>query len=359
MSVYYIVFFLSLLLSKVIPGRTPREYLKQLLWVFTPLFLFGALRVDFGQDYAGYEAEYNEVHGLGYIDNNIHSEIGYQLLEIIMPSWRSMLVLTSFATCISWVFILYKYVPRRYLSFALILFFITGNFTFFTPVVTMRNGLAIACMLLSAELIVKRKFIFAFVIAFLAHYIHSSILLFMPIAIIVGNNKALSKNEVNVWLGVVLILFMLGATRIMNYITGFLGLYFDRYEAVLEYMKESTHDSLLVIVANMILGGGLFYHMYVHRNKLDGADNSIFRIGVIYLLCPLLGSLGGTRMQCFFLPFFILTLVKMYAQPWQNSFFKISYYTLAISYFLYSFFYVWQWNNPYFSFQTYKSVLGG
>lgn len=359
MSVYYAIFVFSLLLCKIIPCNNQKQYLNKLLLVFMPLFIFGALRVDFGMDYSAYEMEYYDVHSFGRIDNTLHSEVGYQLLEIIMPSWRSLLVLTSFATCMSWVFILYKYVSRQYLYFALVLFFIAGNFTFFTPIVSMRNGLAISCMLFSTELIIKRKYLIALVVAFLAHYIHSSILLFMPIAILVGSSTMLTRKEVHIWILAVVILVLLGATRILQYVTGFLSLYFDRYEVVLEEMKESSHNSLLVILANIILGSVLLYQMYINRNILDRAGNSIYRIGLIYLICPLLGPMGSTRMQCYFLPFFIVALVKMYSLPWHNKALKFGYYTLVISYYLYSFFYVWQWNNPYFDFQTYKSVLGG
>jgi hypothetical protein len=322
------------------------------------LFIFGALRVDFGIDYSAYEAEYYQVHTYETIDKEMHSEIGYQWLEILMPSWRMMLILTSFVTCFSWAYIFKKYVNRQYLTLAICLYFIAGNFTFFTPVVTMRNGLAIACLLLSTELIVQRKLIPAFAISFLAHYLHSSILLFMPIAILVGLSKKITKKEIYIWVAAFAVLFLLGAGSIMEYLTGFIWKYFERYGSVLEEMKQSTHSSWLVSIANIMLFTSLLSVMNYNKENLSKSDNTFFRIGIIYLICPFLGSLGTARMQSYFLPFFLISLVKMYSCQWKNKEIKIAFYTLVFAYYFYKFFYVWQWNNPYFVFQTYKSILG-
>lgn len=358
MTAYYIVFVLTLILCKAVPANTDRDYWRKLLIVFTPLFLFGALRVDFGIDYSVYETEYYQVHAHGTIDKEMHNEIGYQWLEILMPSWRMMLILTSFVTCFSWAYIFRKYVNRQHLTLAICLFFIAGNFTFYTPVVTMRNGLAIACMLLSTELIVQRRLVPAFTIAFLAHYLHSSVLLFMPIAILVGLNKKWTKKETYIWMAVFAALFFLGAGSIMERLTSFIWMYFERYGSVLEEMKQSTHNSLLVSLANVMLFAGLLSVMNYNKETLSKSDNTIFRIGIIYLICPFLGSLGTTRMQCYFLPFFVLTVVRMYTCQWKNSMFKTAFFTLVFAYYFYSFFYVWQWKNPNFAFQTYKCILG-
>lgn len=357
MLVYYTVFIITILLCGIIPAKTDKEYLRKLILVFLPLFLFGALRVDFGIDYTGYELDYYQFHTAGVPDHEAHSEVGYQWIEILMPSWRSLVSLTAFMLCLSWITLCYRYINGNRLILTVCLLFIAGNFTIFTPLVTMRNGMTITCFLVSLPLIIERKYIYALAVAFAAHYIHSSILLFAPIALLVGINKTISRREIIIWTSVFIIFFISGAAGIIDKLTMFINTYFNRYDTVLESMKESEHVSWLAGATNVLLIVGIFSVFYNNRDALSKAENSIFRISFIYLLCPYLGALGGARMQCYFLPLFVVAIVKMYDLQWQSKYVKFGFYCLVFFKFFYAFLYVWQWNNPYFVFQTYKSIF--
>lgn len=358
MTVYYTVFVITLILAKLLPDRNRKEYLWKVIITLLPLFLFGALRVDFGLDYATYEAEYMALHSGVHIGVNKHSEIGFQYLLQILPTWRCVVGCTALVLCIAWGVLLYRNVGRNYLYIAIFLMFCIGNYTVYTPLVAMRNGLTISIMMLSFPLIEQRKYLLVLAIAFLGHYIHSSIMLFMPIALLVGRNNELTTREIKIWLVVILILMLLSASTLVTIVAPYVLDKFERYEYVFDIMSKSQHDSWLVNIANIALLSVVLVQFYKHRAELTKSENSYFRIGMIYLLCGFLGTLGSARTQAYFLPFFILILVKLYSMKWKDQVAKLIFFLFVVAYFLYRFFYIWQWNNPYFVFEDYESVIG-
>ena len=100
MDVYYFVIAITFLLchSINVPQGDQTSYRNKVIWVFMPIMIFGALRVDFGTDYSQYEMWYYEWHGTGHkMDSDLHAEVLYQWLNIVMPTWRSLLILVSTA----------------------------------------------------------------------------------------------------------------------------------------------------------------------------------------------------------------------------------------------------------------------
>lgn len=357
MDIYYLICISSIIISCLLPSANEKEYKWRVSLSFLPLFLFGALRVNFGLDYSTYESLFNVVHATSRFYKDSNTEIGFLYLLKILPDWRYVITFGSFVLCLSWIVLLYRNVVPRGLTFALILIFCIGNMTIYTPLVAMRNGLTIGIMMLCFPLIEQRRYILVLAIAFLGHYIHSSLLIFMPIALLVGRNTILKKREIFIWTGVVVVLLVISATSLIEIVTPYILAYFERYENVLATMSESKHVSYLANAADIVLMGSVLTFFYKNRTQMTPSENSYFRIGLIYLCCSFLGALGGARMQAYFLPFFILILVKMYSAQWKDNFMKCMFFIFVFAFFLYQFYYVWQWNNPYFVFQEYESIL--
>ena len=76
MKVYFLVFIVTLLIQ-FIPVNSDRQYLRRVILTFIPIFLFGALRVDFGLDYLAYETEYEWAHTLDSIGYSITISMKY------------------------------------------------------------------------------------------------------------------------------------------------------------------------------------------------------------------------------------------------------------------------------------------
>lgn len=360
MSVYYTVFIITVLLCILVPAKTDKEYIRKLIIVFLPLFLFGALRVDFGLDYATYEDLFHSLHGssLEKLDESAHAELGYQALNLIMPTWRSLLVLTSFMLFFSIGFLFYKSLDKNNLLLAICVMFIAGNFAFYTPLVSMRNGLTDAVLLLSIPFIRDRRIVIVAIIAFLGSYLHTSLLFFMPLAYLVANNKPISTKEIIIWLGCLGFFVVFGSSSIVRFFSDYLMAYFDRYEPIIENISEGrSHTNILVGVTNLVIVGIILYTIYQNRNRMSAMDNSVSRIALLYLLSPYIGAFGGARWQTYFIPFFVVFIANMYSYTWKSTALKIGFYILIFVYFSYTFFFVWQWNNPYFVFQTYHSIF--
>ena len=360
MSVYYAVFILTVLLCILVPAKTDKEYKRKLVIVLLPLFLFGALRVDFGMDYSAYEDMFHSLHGssLEEVDESAHAELGYQALNIIMPTWRSLLVLTSFMLCFSIGFLFYKSLDKNNLLLAICVMFLAGNYAFYTPLVSMRNGLTNAVFLLSIPLIRDRRIVIVAIIAFLGSFLHSSLLLFMPLAYLVANNKPISMKEINIWLGCFGVFVVFGSSSIVDFFSGYLMTYFDRYELYFENVSKGRgYANILVGVTNLVIVGIMLYTIYHNRNRMSAVENSVSRIALLYPLSPYVGVFGGARWLTYFIPFFVVCIANMYSYTWKSKALKIGFYILIFAYFSYSFFYIWQWNNPYFVFQTYHSIF--
>ena len=100
MNIYLIVVVATLLIQ-FIPAKTERAQIWKIVLTFLPLFLFGALRVDFGYDYDSYEDAYYSYKSYG-TDQFGHSEIGYQWLNTLCPSFRFLIVIQSLLVCIAY-----------------------------------------------------------------------------------------------------------------------------------------------------------------------------------------------------------------------------------------------------------------
>ena len=183
MIVYFIVFIVTFLLSYFLPARNDKEYKWKLVIMFIPLFLFGALRVDMGNDYHVYASYFEEFHGGGSFsfDESSHSEIGFQLLCFIMPSYRSILILNTFLLCLAFALFIYRNVPKQYIWVAVLIIFLNVEKNIYGSMVGLRNGFAVITFLLGSVYIQERRWLPFALITVLAMSIHTSAVFFLEL----------------------------------------------------------------------------------------------------------------------------------------------------------------------------------
>lgn len=360
MDVYYFVIVVTFLICYSYRVRTgdQKDYLKKLIWVFLPVFIFGALREDFGIDYPYYMYEYYLIHGHPEnIDEfTIHSELGYQWLEVIMPSWRSLVMLVSSMVVLAFVFLYYKYVEPKMIFFAVFFTFLYPDQSFFLNFVTMRNGLVIAIFWLCVPLIIKRKYLYAFAIAFGLFYLHKSAIIFMTMAILIGQNFRISYKEVTLWVIVLVVLALIPTSVLIERVLPFMGS--DEFESYrTHYMKDSGHSLWLYRITCAIFIYWIFNWAIRNRKVLTPAQNVIWRFAMLYLICPFLGPIGTSRMNYYFFPFYVITLSYMAKDQWPNKIEKTFFVCFAIAIMFYTTFVLWI-NNSRFPYAHYHSILG-
>ena len=359
MDVYYFVILITLLLCHFIkvPANDAKAYRNKVIWVFIPIFIYGALRVDFGVDYSQYEMWYYEWHGKGFqIDKDLHAEIGYQWLNLVVPSWRMLLIIVSTVVVVAFMMMYSKYVKPEMLMLAMVFTMLYPDQSFFLSFVSMRNGLAIAGVYLSLPFIIKRRYWLLIPISYGLSLFHTSAILFLPMAMIAGRNKALTKKEILVWGGVLIAVTFMSTSRLMSIVeSAMIGDQFESYRT--HYLEGDTHSSLLQCTANGILMYFIVSWAYRNRINLTEAQNTIWRLSMLYLMSPFLGSLGRTRMIYYYIPFYIITITYVMKDKWPAKWQKQLFISLAVAVMLYATFVVWMF-NPHFVFAHYHSVLG-
>ena len=358
MKVFFLVFFITLLLSVALPAKTNKEWRWKLFITFLPLFIFGALRVDFGNDYSSYEMFFDEVHisNIFVYNENLRAEIGFQYLCFIMPSYRSILVLNAFVLCLSLSIFIYRNVPKQYLWLAILLIFLNPEKNIYGNLVGIRNGFVVTGFILGLTLIQYRKLILFAILTALLSTIHTSAILFMPLAYFVGRNIKMTKRELFIWLSIFVILLSFSVSGLVDLASPIVSKYFDRYEYYIEDMKG--HRGFLLTGISLILAALIFSLFKSQANILTKEQNSLVRLGLLYVASAFLGSLS-MRAYYFYDIFFIGTVVVLFSNCKRNM--KGS--TLAIIAVLMSYYSLRLWmTNQYVAgnplYQVYTSILG-
>lgn len=358
MDVYiFVVIFTFIFCSQIkVQNGDQKAYLKKIIWCFLPIFIYGALRENFGIDYPEYKYDYELLHGNAqFIDEDAHSEIGYQWLEVIIPSWRLLVMFVSTMVVSGFALLYYKYVEPRMLMLVLFFTMFDPDRCFFLSFVAMRNGLVIAGFLLCTPLIVKRRYHILLPIVFLLSLLHTSALVFIPLAILAGRNFSITKKEIWIWFGSVIVLSLLSTTDIINLALPLLSNEsFESYRN--HYMNADNHSSLLSCSANAILMSVIFMWAYKRRFELTPAQNVIWRVAMLFLISPFLGVLGRTRMIYFYIPFYYITITYIIQDKWLSKSNKRIFLLFVSAILLYYTFYVWM-GGKYFVFWHYQSIF--
>lgn len=353
MRAYYLVFIVTLL-CQLIPVKDDKSYKVRLFFTFLPLFLFGALRVDFGLDYAEYELDFYWAHHGSVFDVSEQSEYGYTLLTKIIPSWRLFLIITSAFICLAYGTLFYRCITPQKSWLAICLLFITGNFSIFFMFSGIRNAIAIAIMILAFPLIRDRKIIPYLGLTILALSFHTSAVFFMPLAYFLGFNKPMSKKEAKSWIITMFVLQIIPLDWLIQRVVPFVNLYFDRYNTYARTAAE-LGDTRSLLVRFTIIVFTMVIVRFMRATDLNKNENSICRLALLFSMCGLLGSLNMRMIQCYIM-FFVCGNTVLISK-WKEKDLRLVYTAFLFLYFGYSFFKVFM-GSPYFTYRTYHSVFG-
>lgn len=162
------------------------------------LSLFLCLRFGQGADYPGYLAIYHLAkeafdpsYGVGYYIKNIHSEIGWQLIMILLHCIKMdfqvfVVILSGIMMWLTHLFI--KRFCNEYKSVALVLIYPTVYLTYYFS--GLRQGLAMIIFSgILLNLLLERKYIKYFVGVLLLSTVHKASLIYLIVPIIIHLSK--------------------------------------------------------------------------------------------------------------------------------------------------------------------------
>lgn len=351
MAIYCLVALFTILIN-ILPVKTQQGYSIRSFISLIPLFLFGALRLDFGLDYQGYLDFFNEAKLFGHAADE-RMEIGYYYLNRILPSFRSLLVLQSALLCISYFYLFKWYIPSRYAWLGFLLLFLNGPLTIYFMLSGIRNGFAISFFILSTYFIQRRKLVYFICVIFIAYLFHNSVLLMAPLAYFVASGKPITKKSSTIWVLVILFFLIASSTVILEYANIFISAYFERYVYYLDKAKDvDAGAGLLISVFSLTVS--IIILLLAKNKRLLYQDNMLIRLSLLFFLSYLLGALNF-RMSQYFAPFFIVASVIFMSKKYLNTKLKNTYIILILVFSMYAF-KIWI-DAPSFDYQTYDSIL--
>ena len=149
-----------------------------LLFSFMILFIFSALRMDFGNDYDSYKSIYEIIKSTGtnslYDDNPL-----FVLLNKLSPTFQWFIAVTSFIFLFAVYKLIKKNVEEEYHGLALLLFLL-NPYMFLINLSSIRQSIALALFIWAISFAVKRKLIPYVLLVFAASLFHTSAIVLLP-----------------------------------------------------------------------------------------------------------------------------------------------------------------------------------
>ena len=362
MKVYFLVCIITFL-AQFVTVKDDKQYLKRTIISFIPLFLFMALRKDYGVDDDAYHEYYNLIQRTDNIFSvNEHMGVGYAIFNKIMPSYQLLIAVISALVVWSYVYVIYKYVPKNFSWLAVLLILGAPSLTVFFAISGLRNAIAAAMAILSTPLIVKRKWWWVIAIGALAMTFHQSAFVIFSACYLVGNNKPLNKKMMVAW-GIVLVVFGLGSLSTMAQdalpiVDFFMSNYVHQVEGLAEVADERGITGTL---AGLTFGGGILAYLLLMGNDKrltksmsEELGSEKYKFALLFAASFTLGMLGG-RMVQYWIYFFAVAVTCMVAY-WKNPAYKVVYLLLVLFYYRVTYM---SWvNSLYFPYYEYSSILG-
>lgn len=256
------------------------KYGLELSWI--TIFIFLAIRYDFGNDYLDYKYAFDEINQFHYfsIDDEYHYEPGWQLLcRLFKPFgfYWMIAVITAFEC-----FVLYRFikdnVPERY-------YWLSNFIYIFSPSLLligssmMRQMLSIVIFVWAIRYIQQRRIIPYILCIFIASQFHSSAVILYPVYLLtyITNNR-LNKNQFIYILFFYTILHIvsdrLGGT--LGHVASFIGEE-DAYELYIENAVFAESNTGLGFILQFIIFICIIYNI----NQISQRGKILFYILIL------------------------------------------------------------------------------
>ena len=329
------------------------QYKHGLIISFILIFLFLALRYNYGSDYGTYFYFFKEV-----ATNNIYSvyrdsrlEVGWIILNFIFKPigfFGMIAALACFNSVIYYRFIK-KFVYPKYYWFAVYIYTLTPAFLLVHST-AMRQSIAISIFLFSLDFLLKKhaiRYLLCICLASLFHYSAIILLLLYPLFAINFKVNTIS----NVFAFFFFVLMYLFGNSVLPYINIFITTYFTQYDKFQVSSDIKTGLGVLYSFISLLI--------VMNTKTFQDKDNKIiFSIAILsFILIPLnLLIIGTGRVNMYLTPVTIIvypTLLLSLKKPIYKYLFV--FFTLFVTAYLFSQFF--DSDNWTVSFKTYQTIF--
>lgn len=267
---------------------------------FILIFLFLALRYDYGNDYSGYLEGFlkmNRIDVIDYFDKDWHYEPGWILLCRLFKPFGFFALTAALAlfNCFVYYYFIKKYVPSDYYWLAVFLYVFNPDFMLIHSS-AMRQSIAISLFLFAIDYLYKKDVIRYCLCICLASLFHTSALILLPLFLLGLYNWKITKLTAIGIFSLFIFLFLFGKDFLPD-MNRFIDTYFNKYEAYQEGTKISTGLGLILFSA-------IFALVLFYATSQSGESSLLFKIaGLSFFMIP-----AGLLIQMF-------ARVGMYFQP--------------------------------------------
>ena len=204
---------------------------KGLLFSFITLFIFLAIRFDYGNDYLMYQYFFDDLNSGKYGDlgkAGEHFETGYTLLNFIFKyfGFEALIMFLSIINVATIYKIIKTYVPREYYWLAVFIYVFNADFMLI-HLSALRQMTAIMIMFLSLNYLFNKKYIKYIFCVLLAYLFHTSAI-FLVILIPITYFDWTKKTSSLIISSILYFSFFLLSNFFGDFISSFVNLYLGR-----------------------------------------------------------------------------------------------------------------------------------
>lgn len=311
------------------------------------LFLFLALRYDYGNDYM----RYLEIHS--DLNSGLSSHGGNDLLfyyfNILMPNFFVFVTLHSaiYIYCVS--FLIFSGLPSHnvWLGFLLLLI---NPYLFLVHLSALRQTLAICAFILSIHFLIKKKRLLSIFLILIAAGFHKSALILLPVPFFLNDRKFRLRHFCLIFFSLFSLLF---TPLFENLLLSFFN-WFPQFRVYSHYVEQEMGNSVRATMLTFLF----FLFVLLNINSLRGREIILAKLSLIaYYISTIAYKVSMVnRIGMYFQIFSIVVLPMIFLRNRNSIICKIASSVLLLIYLLryFSFF-----NNPIWqgAYHQYKSVF--
>ncbi len=329
-----------------------------LFFAFSLLFIFLAIRYNYGNDYKAYYEGFNEINSYASVDildsANYYFEPGWILLcQIFEPfGFFSLIAFLSLINCITYYKLIKEYVPSEYYWFAIFVYVFDPSYLL-VHLTAVRQALAIQIFIYSIKFILNRNLLKYTICILLASTFHTSAYYLLPLYLL-NKVKFTFKGKYSILaLFVYFLLFQFG-NFLKPYLEILIAATQDKYAKYEEFAEFNTGIGGII---NTILLGFIFFTTYENKDKIQLGFNLSILAFLFLPLGLLLSMIGRISM---YLSIFFIIIYPLTAYYSKSFFSRYFFYFLVFVLTIYNFIVFFNspvWKDDFSNYQTIFSEM--
>ncbi|MFE7063741.1 EpsG family protein [Sutcliffiella sp. NPDC057660] len=242
---------------------------------FSTLFLFLAIRYDFGNDYFSYM----NLHALindGLVDFG-GKEILFNYLNLLIPNFFWLIAIISLFYIISIYNLIKKNFSAKDYWFSLLLLLV-NPYLFLVHLSSLRQTIAICFIIFAIKFAIKRNFPLYTILVLIASGFHQSAIVLLPVYFLL-NEKKINIKSISIIYGILVVLI---GTPLFEAILDRILEYFPHNYTY--YFNQGYTNSL----RSTLISGTLFLFLILNINKLQGKEMIYGKLSLISTIISIL-----------------------------------------------------------------------